>query len=106
MVAYDCRFLLHLNVGCSGGRHFDHANSGEQFGHAHTSGARTLCLEGVILWHNVVETYDTSHFGQMCKCQLEWSSKGLEKKRATPLACMHVDAAGARSCAWLGVDDG
>ncbi len=56
MVTYDCLFLLHLHADCIGGRRFDHANSGKQLGHAHTSGARTLCLEGVIHWQNDVET--------------------------------------------------
>ncbi len=65
MVTYDCRLLLHLNVDCRGGRHFDHTNSGELFGYVHISGARTLCLEGVIRWHNAVETLDTSFWANV-----------------------------------------
>nr|BAD45334.1 hypothetical protein [Oryza sativa Japonica Group] len=56
MVKCDCRFLLRLDEDCSGGRYFNHDNSGERFGHAHTSGAITLCLEGVLRRCNAEET--------------------------------------------------
>jgi hypothetical protein len=45
-------------------------------------------LGGVIRWHNALglEAQNTSPFIHASKCQLEWSSKGLERKRSIPLA--------------------
>jgi hypothetical protein len=45
-------------------------------------------LGSMIRWHNALgfEAQNTSPFMHASKCQLEWSSRGLERKRSIPLA--------------------
>jgi hypothetical protein len=60
----------------------------------------TMFLGGMICWHNAVglETQSTSPFVHVSKCQSEWSSKSLERKRSIPLVCMRARAARVKLC--------
>ena len=54
---------------------------------------RTLFIRGMICWHNALwlRAQGTSPFVHVSKCQSQWSSKGLERKRSSVLDCL---------CAW------
>ena len=53
----------------------------------------TLFIRGMICWHNALwlRAQGTSPFVHVSKCQSQWSSKGLERKRSSVLDCL---------CAW------
>jgi hypothetical protein len=63
-------------------------------------------LGGVIRWHNALglEVPNTSPFIHASKYQLEWSSKGLERKRNILLALCAQELL-ERSCAKLEADE-
>jgi hypothetical protein len=63
-------------------------------------------LGGMIRWRNALglEVKNTSPFVHASKCQSEWSSKGLERKRSIPLALCTQELL-ERSYEKLGADE-